>query len=423
MKLRSLLAGLALLWMIAAVAAMETKEENYEDGKIKLKFSVDDAGKKQGTLIENYPNGKTKLKAVYKDDQLDGQVTEYTEKGKVRLTAHYKAGKLHGLYSELGDKGEKKLSANYKDGMLDGSYVRYEGGQPGLSVTFKADKLAFPRSEEQLTKKLLDIDPPGQKIEGEKGERDAALRRLKCYRYLCEVPYENLILDDEMNKLCLAGAQLCEKIGRLDHKPANPGLPEADYKLAFNGTSKSNLAMGMPTLPRAVDAWMDDSDPSNIERVGHRRWCISPRLLKTGFGRSGKFSAMYSLDQSQKSVPDYDGVAYPARGLMPVQFFNPRYAWILGLNPQKFRPMDGSVEAKIWEIDDTLAKMGEPLKMNYCKPGSGGFGLPNCLIFRPEKLDMTPGKRYLVEIDGVKRADGRTPAPIRYVVQFFRVKA
>jgi hypothetical protein len=35
---------------------------------------------------------------------------------------------------------------------------------------------------------------------------------------------------------------------------------------------------------------------------------------------------------------------------------------------------------------------------------------------------MSPGKRYLVEIDGVKRSDGRTPAPIRYVVQFFRVQ-
>lgn len=422
MNYRSLLAGFCLLWMVAAIAAVETKEEKFDDGKTKLKFAVDDAGKKQGPLLEYFANGKTKLKAVYKDDELDGQLTEYTEKGKVRLTAQYKTGKLHGLYSELGEKGEKKLSANYKDGVLDGSYVRYEGGQPGLSVTFKAGQLAFPRSEEQITKRLLAIDPPGQKIEGDNGMREAALRRLKCYRYICEVPYENLVLDEEMNKICQAGAELCQKIGRIDHKPPNPGLPEADYKVAFNGTSKSNLAQGQANLVRAVDSWMDDSDPSNIERVGHRRWCISPRLGKTGFGAAGRFYAMHSLDQSAKSVPDYDAVTFPARGLMPVQLFNPRYAWIIGLNPQKFRTMDSNVEAKIWEIDELLTKVGEPLKMNYCKPAPGGFGLSNSLVFRPEKLDMSPGKRYLVEIDGVKRSDGRTPAPIRYVVQFFRVK-
>jgi hypothetical protein len=298
MKYRSLLAGFCLLWMVAAIAAVETKEEKFDDGKTKLKFTVDDDGKKQGTLLEYHANGKTKLKAVYKDDELDGQLTEYTEKGKVRLTANYKAGKLHGLYSELGEKGEKKLTANYKAGVLDGSYVRYEGGVAGLSVSFKAGQLAFPRSEEQMTKKLLAIDPPGQKIEGESGMREAALRRLKCYRYVCEVPYENLVLDEEMNKICQAGAELCQKIGRIDHKPPNPGIPEADYKVAFNGTSKSNLAQGQPNLIRAVDSWMDDSDPSNIDRVGHRRWCISPRLGKTGFGAAGKFYAMHSLDQS-----------------------------------------------------------------------------------------------------------------------------
>jgi hypothetical protein len=150
---------------------------------------------------------------------------------------------------------------------------------------------------------------------------------------------------------------------------------------------------------------MDDSDPSNIDRVGHRRWCINPRMLKTGFGRTGKFGAMYSMDQSQKTLPDFDLVAFPTRGWMPVEYFNPRYAWNVSLHPQKYK-VTGDVDVRVTEIDARMKKVGEPLKLNYNKPNTGSFGLSNCVIFRPEKIER--GKRYLVEIDGVKRPDGKT---------------
>jgi Cysteine-rich secretory protein family len=304
------------------------------------------------------------------------------------------------------DKGLKKLTAIYKDGELNGIRTEYEGGVPFLAVIYKNGELDHARSREDMKKKLAEIEPPDQKITDEASERDAALRRLKAYRYICEVPYEKLTLDDEMNKFCLAGAQLCAKIGKIEHKPANPGLPEAEYKTAFTGTSKSNLAMGYTSLVRAVDGWMDDSDPSNLDRLGHRRWCINPRMLKTGFGRTGKYGAMYSQDQSQKAVPDFDFVAFPARGWMPVEYFNPRYAWSVSLHPQKYK-ITGDVEIRVCEIDLKLNKMSEPLKLNYNKPNTASFGLSNCLIFRPEKIER--GKRYLVEIDGVKRPDGKDP--------------
>lgn len=423
MNRRYPLLALTLLYLCTGLTGADTaKEEKFGDGTIKLKFTVDDAGKKQGAYVEFYPTGKNKLKATYKDDELDGLRTEYTEQGKVRLTANYKAGKLHGVSTELTDKGDKKQTLTYKDGQLDGKVVHYEGGVAILSVTFKADQVTFPRSEEVLTKTLRALDPPDKKkFDTEAEERTAALGRLKAYRYLCGVPYENIVLDDDMNKACLAGAKLCEKIGRLEHKPGNPGLPEADYKIAYLGTSKSNLYQGFPSLVRAVDSWMDDTDPTNIERVGHRRWCINPRLLKTGFGRSGQFAAMHSFDQSQKTVPDFDMVAYPPPGLMPVQYFGPRYAWNVSLNPQKYRLTDDNVDVKLWALDQYLAKT-EPLKLSYSKPNRDPIGLAHCVIFQPEKIDLSPGKRYLVEIHGVKRADGKTPAPIRYLVEFFRLK-
>src|SRR6266446_3381058 len=57
-------------------------------------------------------------------------------------------------------------------------------------------------------------------------EEEQALKRLHIYRYLAGVPYEDVVLDEEFNKYALAAARLCSAIGKLDHKPENPGLDE-----------------------------------------------------------------------------------------------------------------------------------------------------------------------------------------------------
>src|SRR5262249_50213938 len=98
---------------------------------------------------------------------------------------------------------------------------------------------------------------------------------------------------------CDAAVQLLAKIGHLDHTPKNPGLPEDEYKLAYKGTSHSNLGQGFRSLANAVDDWMWDSDGGNIDRVGHRRWCRNPAMQKTGFGGSGKSTAMWAFDMGR----------------------------------------------------------------------------------------------------------------------------
>ena len=57
-------------------------------------------------------------------------------------------------------------------------------------------------------------------------EREAALRRLKAYRYLVEVPYDNLVLDSDYNRCAEAGAKLCEKLGRLEARRTTPASVE-----------------------------------------------------------------------------------------------------------------------------------------------------------------------------------------------------
>jgi hypothetical protein len=243
---------------------------------------------------------------------------------------------------------------------------------------------------------------------------------VKAYRYLAELAYQNVTLDPEYNKLASAAAALCDRIGRLDHTPANPGLPEKEYKYAYKGTTSCNLA-STPKLPFSVDLYMNDSDPGNIERVGHRRWVLNPQMMKTGFGKGVKFSAMYYPDKSQPKVPDYSAICYPSRGYMPVEYFRPRYAWSVSLNAMKFkRPDAKTVKPNIYEADADGLKTGAALKLDYSNVNHEPFGTSHCIIFRPAQLDMTPGKRYVVEIEGV--AGIGLVGPFTYLVEFVSLK-
>ena len=104
-----------------------------------------------------------------------------------------------------------------------------------------------------------------------------------------------------------------------DEAPDEIGAEEAwlqhvDDEIGYEGTSRGNLYMGSEDIVAQVRAYMDDSDASNIDAVGHRRWCLNPRMVKTGFGQTGKFGAMYAHDNSRRKIPEYDFVGYPAPG-------------------------------------------------------------------------------------------------------------
>jgi hypothetical protein len=273
------------------------------------------------------------------------------------------------------------------------------------------------RSRETIKKTLAAILSPADENADEKLQ---GLRRLKAYRFLAEVPYEDLTLDDEYNALCLAGAKLCQKLGKLEHTPKNPGLPEEDFKFAYKGTSRSNLAWGRMTLPEAVDGWMFDSDPYNIARLGHRRWCLNPGMQKTGFGRVGAFAAMYSFDRTRAELAAFDFICFPARGYMPVDFFQAKQAWSVTLNPQKYEVPGKDFVPKIYQAGAKGMKQGQPLRLDFNNVDSLPFGIPNCLIFRPEALQVAPGKRYVVELEGLFRKGTSDPVALSYVVEFIR---
>lgn len=391
--------GLLAACLAAAATMAAEVEEKHANGQPRLKYTVDADGRK------------------------DGPCVEYFENGAPRIRSNFKQGKLHGAYVERTSSGAVRLTAGYRDGKLHGWKIGYINNEVVLAQAWKDGELVIPRGADQLRRKLEEIEaaPAGEKADTLAGNRAAGLRRLKAYRYLCGVPYEDLVLDDDLNRYAEAASRVCEKLGRLDHEPPNPGLPEDEYRLGRKGAGSSNLFWNVTDFPRCIDGWMDDSDPSNVEVVGHRRWCLNPPMKKTGLGRSGAFAAMYAFDHGRKEIPDWDFIGYPAPGLMPVGYFGPRHAWTVLLNPKKYRTPGAKVRVSVTPLDKDFDPAGTPLDLGLLRTDGDGFGVASCVIFRPRKVDVTPGSRYWVEVDDLRQIDGK-PASIHYLVEFTSMK-
>ncbi len=246
----------------------------------------------------------------------------------------------------------------------------------------------------------------------------AAVQRLNAYRFLCGVP-ANVTLDPEQTFYAQAGSKLLKAIDKLDHTPPNPGLPDQEYKDGYNGTSHSNLFEAGATTPlsSSIDGYMNDSDEGNIKLIGHRRWCLNPFMQTTGFGKTDKFAAMWSMDSRRPNSPDWEMIAFPARGYMPTEYFHADYAWCVLMNAKHFKvPDTDGVDVSIRPLDDAL-RPGDPLEMEYKNVDSAGYGSGTAIIFRPKSLDAASGRRYGVELKGLSTAAGK-PVTIRYVVEF-----
>ncbi len=428
--------ALLVIVLAAAMAPLARAEqivETDDDGNVILKYSVDDDGLSHGAYHEFFPGGKrTKQRTMFKHGVRHGDMVTYHPNGKLRVKTRYKDGKPDGPFVERDDDGRDTYRANYAAGLRDGEFVRLKEGRVVETQVWDEDMIVsingavvHPRTRDEIAREIEDAfstNDPLEKVEGdEKAKaRGESLRRLKAFRAVVGVPWREMRLDARMNAHGDAGAALCERIGRLDHTPANPGMPEEKYKFGYTGTSNSNLYVGPPETPMisSVRAYMDDSDPSNIAKVGHRRWCINPRMLKTGFGSSGRYSAMWSMDQSNRTVSGHDTVSYPPGGYAPTEYFAATYAWSVGFRARDFAaPGSGGVKIEVVAVDEEYQATGEPLGLEAVVVAKGGTGDRFCVIFRPLGLDVSDGARYRATIEGVTR--GGDPYTHRYFVHFF----
>ena len=311
-----------------------------------------------------------------------------------------------------------------ESGRKDGTFVIPKSRQ------FIADRLAaikkmpvrmtgdFSRVPENLSNALRSRDFQSQ--------QEAGRRALAAYRFLCDVPYEDLEIDRMYAAHAVAGAKLLANIGMLTHTPDNPGLPDEEYQFALKGTNSSNICTSND-LPLAIEIFMGDSDATNVDGLGHRRWCLNPAMLKTGFGanKSG-YSCMWSMDSSRKNVPDFDFVAYPPRGLMPTRYFKNGDAWSVSLNPKRFRKPEPSVKATVTPVRfdpvrATLRRENKPLDTEFVKISYENFGTGPCVIFRPKNVQFEDGSAYIVSVSGLKNTDGQN-VPLEYFVGFFHLE-
>ena len=258
-----------------------------------------------------------------------------------------------------------------------------------------------------------------------------AVNRLNALRRIAGLP--DVALDAALCENAQYGAVISAHSGTLNHTPGQPGdMEESFYRQAYEATSTSNLSAGR-TLCNAPDGLMDDNSASNVTALGHRRWQLNPALGKVGFGYAENPESIYRtfvvekvFDTSAAPV-DYDFIGWPASGNFPANYmaFHKDTAWSVTLNPQRYStPVKGEITVTLTRLSDgqnwvfrgsesyTPAASGK-----YFNVDTVGYGVSNCIIFRPDGIDAYQGI-YQVTIDGLKTKSGQ-PVDFTYQVDFF----
>lgn len=257
-------------------------------------------------------------------------------------------------------------------------------------------------------------------------------------------------LDDTYNTYAQHGSVLLGAWGQqygylsLNHTPScAPGMDSSFYDLGYRGTSQGNIACGYPAsyynIPLFTVGYMQDEDPGNASRVGHRRWILNPKMGKTGLGYAinslnHAYSALYAFDSSAP-LPDYDFIAWPSSGNFPNNLMSAKEPWSITLNPTKFKTssayLNTSSISLTVQAPNGVSKTFSPSEesdaclnnygSSYFTINYGGYGVSNCIIFRPG-TDLFGSRAlngtYTVTVNGLRDSVG-APVSLYYTVDFF----
>ncbi len=255
-----------------------------------------------------------------------------------------------------------------------------------------------------------------------------ATNRLNALRQIAGVPAVQL--DLELCEQAQYGAVILGAMGALSHSPSKPAdMDDSFYEQAYEAVSSSNLYAGM-TLTTAVDGFMNDSDAGNISRVGHRRWQLNPQMGKVGFGYAEtntgyrRYVTEKVFDRSGAGC-EYDFIGWPASGNFPSNLFGKNIAWSVSVNPDIYQTPDQSAltvtltresDGKTWSFSGSqYTPSGSG---TYFNVDTGGYGISNCIIFRPDGIENYEGI-YTVRIDGLRTKNGTAVNDFEYQVDFF----
>lgn len=418
---RSIFTIAAPLLLASALAAQDPVTEHWSDGTVRVRHSVDEAGKRHGLFEQFDRDGQIEHRAHYQHGVLHGVVEEFWPAGAgLRLRSTYRAGVLDGAFESRTEDGSMVRSGRYADGVLHGVVTVKDGRKTWSKQTWSRGSLTrlddlrdpFPVERAALVAKIRAIERVGLEPIADEAPERAALRRLQAYRYLCRVPWEGMELNDAWNQDCAAAAEVGRLNGDIDHFPKRPpGVDDAFWARAERGARSSNLAGG-GGLVGQVDGYMDDSDSSNIARVGHRRWCLNPAMRVTGFGGAEGYGAMWAFDKSGRGAKGIDAVLYPPPGYTPMDYFGAGHAWSATLLKGGTPRLD-KLDVRVWRLDEHYVREAEPLALDHLGVAEPGPGTGSCIVFKP-RARIAAGQRYLVE---VRLSGGRRP-DLQWLVEF-----
>ena len=262
-----------------------------------------------------------------------------------------------------------------------------------------------------------------------------ALEELNYIRGLIGVP-NNVTLNADYTSKAQHGAVLLDVIDTLTHTPSKPAdMSDEFYNLAYDATTHGNLAVGKMyssngtvvgnmSLSQSLKSYMDDSDASNISRVGHRRWLMNPRMKQTGFGLSTRrgYAAAYVIEEGD--VPSWlisdEFITWPThKNAHPLTYFDSNTAWCVVLNEDVFEKSNTS------SVHVTLTRLSDYKTWNFSTSNSDGdfydnqqsYAYDECIIFRPDNATYKNGEEWRVEVSGLTRKNGAS-GNITYNVKF-----
>lgn len=280
----------------------------------------------------------------------------------------------------------------------------------------KAKKLNIDFSLPDAHEKDYDIENRVMGKVSAKTEQ-ASLNLLNFYRYVAGLP-DDVELREDYVVSAQAGALVNAANDKMTHHPDEPeNINHELYEVGKKACSESNLAWNHGSLLYSmVNGWMDDSNKSNIEVMGHRRWVLSPYMKYTGFGSVGAYTTMYALDNNRKTTISDEYIAWPAANTPVEMFKGSVFTVTLGENfdePQLDNveiTLTSKSQDKTWTINKDNKDVSFYISNdNYC--------MPKCIIFKV--TDFNNEDDIHIEITGITKNKKETP--IEYDVHLFSV--
>lgn len=246
-----------------------------------------------------------------------------------------------------------------------------------------------------------------------------ALNLMNFIRYVAGIP-SNVTWSESYNEMAQAGALVNCVNGQLSHNPTQPkGFPDDLYALGKEGCGKSNIAYNYGNIAKSLlNGWMYDGDSTNIASMGHRRWVLNPSMTQTGFGAVGAYSNMYAFDREGAGISDF--VAWPAQN-MPIELMNGSGTpWTVSLGSDYGKADIQKVAVTLQNLSNNKTYTFSGTKAEgVFKVNTDGYGMPNCIIFRPNSISYSKTSQFRVTITGLTKADGTDAEPLSYNVDFF----